>query len=266
MKELCKLAAVLMLVVMTTSTLIMACDDDDKVTTEATQESTGGVTSESVPSVTDEHTSPPIDTVPTLAPSSPPAAGPKWQYDVTADDAAETWTYQVTGTEGDTFVAEVAFDPNPLRTALGGTALEFTARTEWFNNTTLDPMKRSMDTVAMGAIELVTNMVYEYPTHDHGAPLAVGKVWSFDRTIVLVPPLTADTTTTFNAEVMGTESVTVPAGTFDCFKLEVRDTATGNLQYTEWWTADSSIPVAVKVVNADNREEEVFELTYYNPA
>jgi hypothetical protein len=51
---------------------------------------------------------------------------------------------------------------------------------------------------------------------------------------VLNPPLAAPSTTIYDIAVVGQESVTVPAGTFKCYKIEYRVSDT--VVKTEWWS------------------------------
>ena len=53
---------------------------------------------------------------------------------------------------------------------------------------------------------------------------------------MLNPPLAASPTTIYDIALVGQESVTVDAGTFNCYKVEYR--VSGILNKTEWWSPD----------------------------
>ena len=53
---------------------------------------------------------------------------------------------------------------------------------------------------------------------------------------MLNPPLPAPPTTIYDVAVVGMESVTVAAGTFNCYKIEY--SVSGTVVKTEWWSPD----------------------------
>jgi hypothetical protein len=53
---------------------------------------------------------------------------------------------------------------------------------------------------------------------------------------MLNPPVAAPSTTIYDIAVVVMESITVPAGTFECYKIEYR--VAGNVVKTEWWSPD----------------------------
>jgi len=66
-------------------------------------------------------------------------------------------------------------------------------------------------------------------------------------------------------QVVGMESVTVPAGTFNCYKVEY--TNKGSVIFTEWWSADGEFIAPVKIVDTgSSNDTETKELKSYTPA
>jgi len=51
-------------------------------------------------------------------------------------------------------------------------------------------------------------------------PLSVGKSWTYDNITETHPESSAPITSTYRVEVVSREEVTVPAGIFDCYRIE----------------------------------------------
>ena len=72
-------------------------------------------------------------------------------------------------------------------------------------------------------------------------------------------------TDSWSVEVVGTEEVTVPAGTYNCYKV-VYTEATSGTTITEYWAADQDLCAPVKVVDEDSyKYPETRELASYTP-
>ena len=93
------------------------------------------------------------------------------------------------------------------------------------------------------AIAIVRNgtvfLRYEQPARNFPWPLQVGARWSMDtRFKVSVSPDMQ--TGHMDGVVEAYESVTTPAGTFDCFRIHV---TTGETNHTRWWTPTLGVNV-----------------------
>ena len=97
----------------------------------------------------------------------------------------------------------------------------------------------------------VTNWLYYrlYTTSSFGAPYAPSESWTFTEQIVSSQSEGNKTTNNITAAIASaTESVTVPAGTFTCYKLTITE---GSKTIIEYWDAESRFPYApVKVVDS----------------
>lgn len=205
---------------------------------------------------------------------TPPAVGTTWLYEVTYEDEVTEWTVTVVDREEtvdsiDTYVTEAAFDPVPLRDTKKGVTYEVLSVISWLSKTTLDNVKGEAG-VTIGGFEL-TSCGTRTHTGDNGAPMWVGKTWSYDEYTVQDPPLESPYTNTYEVEVVALEDVTVPAGTFSCYKIEYtmvvfkgdpEDPPT--MDYTEWWSPE--VKGVVKVVNDRTVSPETRVLVSYTPA
>ncbi len=119
---------------------------------------------------------------------------------------------------------------------------------------------------AMGGINL--EVAREYTYHDRPAELSVGDTWTYESQVELEAFLFSEHMT-WNAEVTGIESVTVPLGTFDCYKVEATGTGGGNPDATNyyWWAVDEDFLCPVKYqYNYIFLGSETKELSSYTPA
>jgi|GEM_PF-423573 len=191
-----------------------------------------------------------------------------WVYHVTYGDETTEWTVTVRGEETvggeDCYVTTTAFDVGAAR-YLNGTPFTLTGAVTWRNKDTLAQAKAE-EYVDLFNMAITTYLTTTSTTGDPGVPLSVGKTWSYDEYVELDPPFAAPFTNTYEVEVVAMEDVTVPAGTFNCYKIEYTLIAVDGvavvpvLEKTEWWSAEVS--GLVKVINYTGWDEvEVQELT-----
>jgi hypothetical protein len=100
----------------------------------------------------------------------------------------------------------------------------------------------------------VTNTLYYRlytPNPGFGAPFVLSESWTFTEQIVSSNSLGNKTTAGITAAIAGaTESVTVPAGTFTCYKNTITQ---GGKTIIEYWDASGLIPYApIKIVDSVN--------------
>jgi len=130
----------------------------------------------------------------------------------------------------------------------------------WISKTALEPVKKQSSTSQMG-MTVGSTTTYNY-SGTYGAPLSEGQTWSYDATST--PEMGAPETKMWNAEVVAMEEVTIPAGTFNCYKVEH---TTEGITKTEWWSADDDFLTPVKVVDtASWNNIETRELVSYTVA
>lgn len=104
---------------------------------------------------------------------------------------------------------------------------------------------------------------YEYTGTEF--PYEVGKSWEVTEseisTITISGEISTETeTSTYTNKVEGTETVTVPAGTFECFKITVFDDA-GTLLETSWLSDETKL---FDVKTLDNETGEAKELISFS--
>jgi PKD repeat protein len=206
-----------------------------------------------------------------------PGVGSHWVYNVhyaalTPEDTV--WTMNVTAVEAksgvDCYTTVTAYSAGPVRST-GGTQVTVTGSTVCRSQTTLDPVHTDASILLFG-MTVATAMEATYATADHGWPLYVGKQWQYSEATTLTPPLASPYTRTIVAEVVAQEDVTVPAGTFSCYKITYTLTATTQsppgtlprLLKTEWWSPD--VRGLVKVENYTYDALETQELVSYTVA
>ena len=90
-------------------------------------------------------------------------------------------------------------------------------------------------------IDTTTTFTYD---GEYGTPLSIDQSWSYQQESV--PSMGPKMTSTWNTEVVGMEEITVPAGTFNCYKVVH---TFGDATRTDWISADEDLLTAVKVVS-----------------
>jgi hypothetical protein len=117
-----------------------------------------------------------------------------------------------------------------------------TTSTHWARASDLASVKQESKSSMMG-IESEVTMVYDPPQTGMKFPMYVGLKWTAETTVRTTTKTTifGNTTTTYsnstsktNYEVMAEEKVTIPAGTFDCFKIKA--TPEGGSASYSWYS------------------------------
>jgi len=182
-----------------------------------------------------------------------PEIGTTWTHNVNYVDENAVWTVSITGGEVidgvDCYITDTSFDAPPERlmyTEMLGSDITLTITKEksWMSRTSQQPIKNEVSTLlsAMSmTIDTTTTFAYD---GEYGAPLSVGQSWSYQQESV--PSMGPKMTSTWNAEVVGMEEITVPAGTFNCYKVVH---TSGDATRTDWTSADRDLLTAVKVVS-----------------
>jgi len=158
--------------------------------------------------------------------------GDEWVYRST-DNITYTFHYRVVG-EGmvnneNSYVIETSYDPPWWGT--------FSRGTTWVKKATGDTMKVERSSKYRGTPFTKTwTYAYQYLEADRW-PIEVGKEYSMIWTVTIsnTPYQPIEETETFKAKVEKIESITVPAGTFTCFKIVNYD-ENDNLLSTFWYS------------------------------
>jgi hypothetical protein len=164
-----------------------------------------------------------------------PGVDSQWAYTVTYGTEVTTWTYSVFMEETvggvDCYMSFAVFSAPPKRVA-SGSSVTVTAAQTWRSQ---DNLAQYQATAAINlfGMNVTTTMT---DTYTAGTPdfFSVGDTWQYDEYLVLNPPLSPSTHTINDVTVVGMEEITVPAGTFNCYKIEYR--VAGTLVKTEWWS------------------------------
>ena len=193
---------------------------------------------------------------PSPEPSEPPQSSSTSVYNVHyeyEDMIEETiWTINTIGQETvddiDCCLNEYSFDAKPQRNrfvAQLDMAMDIVTESEliWVDAVTLQQVKRESSTTQIGMTVVTTN-TYTYEG-DRGAPFSKGKEWAY--TLTATPQIGSPEISIWTTEVMGTEEITVPAGTFNCYKVvHTNDLGLTNI---EWWSVDADFPTPIKRID-----------------
>jgi predicted small lipoprotein YifL len=99
-------------------------------------------------------------------------------------------------------------------------------------------------------------------TGDYGWPLEVGKTWSSSVRVVAGP---LDIITELENKVLGMETITVPAGTFECYHIVAYEPTSPNTYTNEFWFNADDVKSNVKEIDrALWAGEETRELISYS--
>ena len=98
-------------------------------------------------------------------------------------------------------------------------------------------------------------------------PLIVGKELNSTQSTTYNYTSGGTTTTytyefTYTGRVEVKEDITVPAGSFTCYKVTMRDPTTGDLVYTTWYSDE--VKYYVKYIDYSTTPETTFELEAYS--
>ena len=188
--------------------------------------------------------------------------GDKWVYKVMSESTEYTMTLEVTGedvTDGkDCYMMRGLFEP-PALGAISGVSLKLDKATMF----TLR-MEMLLSTDLIGDLfEMSSSYSYEIPGKPY-YPLEMGKECEVIETEIKISytmgwPQKQTMTDTYTYTVERIAEITVPAGTFRCFKI-VKYDKSGNAVST-YWTSDE-VKHEVKVI--DHVNEETTELVSYS--
>jgi len=96
---------------------------------------------------------------------------------------------------------------------------------------------------------------------DYGWPFEVGKTWSYTTRVVAGP---LDIITEMETKVLGMETITVPAGTFECYHLVAYEAASPGTYTNEFWV-NADVKSNVKEIERSLwKGEEIRELSSYS--
>jgi predicted small lipoprotein YifL len=99
-------------------------------------------------------------------------------------------------------------------------------------------------------------------TGDYGYPFAAGQTWSGSVRVVAG---VLDEITDLEFEILGMETITVPAGTFDCWHLVVSESGSPGTYVNEYWINTDEVKSVVKEIERSLwKGEEIRELTSYS--
>ena len=207
------------------------------------------------------------------------SSGPySWSYNVTYSNdpqiATKTsaWTFSSNSTESvggiDCHFATVDFSTPqertyhlaPMNMDVKGTINEYaTWQSIDDRDLTKENMQCSITVLFFSKFELSIPKGYSY-IGNHGFPFTQGNSWTYTTTIDM-PEYMYQEEQTWNAQVTAIETITVPAGTFDCYK--VVHTSEGSTK-TQWWSVDGQFICPVKYIdNATFVGTQTFDLVSY---
>ncbi len=178
--------------------------------------------------------------------------GSTWTHYVTYGDENMIWTGTITGEEVidgvDCNIVERSFDAPPERlmyAEMTGSDLSsiLTKEKLWISKTTLQPIKAESSLLLASMnmpIDTVSTFTYD---GECGAPFSVGQSWSYQRKSVT--STAQEMTSTWNAEVVGMEEITVSADTFNCYEV-VHTSGDTTIIY---WTSANEDSHLVKTVS-----------------
>lgn len=183
--------------------------------------------------------------------------GDQWVTRV-SDDTIYTWTLEVTAIETITgkecYVFDISFTP-PVEGFID-------TATGWCDTATMDMIRMQMSGEYMG-FPYIASTTTSYNYSDDMWPLEVGKECDVVATTTFSYTVLGNTTTeteteTYTVEVESREEITVPAGTFMCFKI-VEYAENGDIIST-WWYSDRT-KMEIKSINLE--ANETIELKSY---
>jgi len=212
-------------------------------------------------------------TAPAATPTAPaggggmvPATGDTWTYTVTYVQAAvgtevRTFTATVASSSASGFEVDFAFEETLRKEKVSGLNLDtrlIPPLTRTFNGD-LDELTFdvTIDPSGFGENPFGSVSTYTYPSPKF--PLAVGSEWTRDFVYHVGEILERTETHTWTVEAM--ESVTVNAGTFDCYKIV--DTEGGDVKLTEWFAEEVKGSVK-RIDNSFWAGDETWELESYS--
>jgi predicted small lipoprotein YifL len=211
-----------------------------------------------------EEGAPPVEGVPTWS------VGDYWVLDCSytnpggkVEEDAGQLTVTVTGEEaldGEVcYTSAGVFEPGALREAADmPLALTIETADIWTSKDKLVYMKMSSSIAELPGIPSTVAWTL---AGDYGYPFE-GKTWSGSVHVVAG---VIDEITDLEFEVLGEESVTVPAGTFDCWHIVVSESGSPGTYVNEYWINTTEVKSVVKEIERSLwKGEEVRELSSYS--
>ena len=192
--------------------------------------------------------------------------GDWWIMESVFNETTYTFTQNVTGEGPDYYITYSENDP-PYQGMYN--------RTSWVDKSTMNPV------TMQGTGEYPydnTTITYTYNgtffyVYYGGVPfpLIVGKELNQTETYTITSTMIIDGTPythennytcTYTLEVEAIENVTVPAGTFTCFKIDMWNATSGDLMYTMWYSDEAK--TWVKYIDYTTTPEIIGELKDYS--
>jgi len=129
----------------------------------------------------------------------------------------------------------------------------------WNSKAYMEYLKQSSAIAELPGLPSTVTWTY---TGDYGWPYDVGKTWSASVRVVAGP---LDETTEVEFKVLGVETITVPAGTFECYRIVSYDPASPDTYINEHWFNAADAKNSVKMIVRDLwAGEETMELASYS--
>ncbi|MCK5593166.1 hypothetical protein KAI31_03610 [Candidatus Bathyarchaeota archaeon] len=188
--------------------------------------------------------------------------GDWWIMEFVFNETTYTFTQNITGEGPDYYVMYEEYNP-PYQ----GTS-NMTYRVDKSTTYQILGQGQSEYTYDNTTIPYTYNVTYFY-TYYGGVPfpMIVGK--EFNMTEIMTYTMIMDNTTytyeyntSYVFEVETIESVTVPAGTFTCFKVNMWNATSGALLYTMWYSDEAK--TSVKYIDYTTTPESTAELKDYS--
>ncbi len=185
--------------------------------------------------------------------------GDRWVSRVMSEGIEYTTTWEVVGedvTDGkNCYVMEGSFEP-PAMGIISSASVKY-------DKATMRPVRMQMSAEFEGYV-YVTAVGYSYSPDETLYPLEVGKELEIIETVTTTTTVMGETqteteTNTYTFKVEGIEQITVPAGTFKCFKIVKYDEG-GSALETEWHS--DTTKWTVKMI--DHETGDVTELVSYS--
>lgn len=189
--------------------------------------------------------------------------GDSWNYHSSIEGSLANFTIEVTeitainvnGTDYEVYVAETTIELPIEQKIITSTIKNYILKDD------LSTVKTELIETGPNESLRITVTTYDPPKKDYDFPLEVGKEWisHFFESIYEEELGYSNITRQYKYKVVGEESITVEAGTFDCYKIEV-DIGFGNPTIT-WYS-----PKVNNVVLTTGRQEEMglpIELTHH---
>jgi len=189
-----------------------------------------------------------------------------WIMEFVSNETTYTMTQNVTGEDPNYYIVYSEYDP-PFQGMYN--------ETDWIDKSTIDPVRMQGQgeyTYDNTTIPYTYNITFSY-IYQGGVlfPLIVGKELNQTETYTVTSTMIIDGTPythednytyTYTLEVEAIENVTVPAGTFTCFKIDMWNATSGDLIYTMWYSDEAK--TWVKYIDYTTTPETTYELKDYS--